>query len=248
MITICFTYFRNLSLANLAAALYSVRQQDFSFVKSIVVVDNSTEDSAGAITDIIDLLKFPVPVQFLSFKHGDSSKTHAWSTNVAVRQAHTPWVFFTRADYLLDFNALEKFSEIARTGHDQDVFITSHGCHLQEDVLVCEATAWRQAGPRIFHGVIFDYTSIDSGVWMTQKSTFDAVGGLDERLTAWGHAQTHFQHKLYKAGVEFARIPEVLFYHPLHAGPRDLALAHQQLQDIGVDIRQLWARHDRQMY
>jgi hypothetical protein len=67
---------------------------------------------------------------------------------------------------------------------------------------------------------------------------------LDESLTVWGHAQTLFQYQLHEKGVEFVRIPEVLFYHPQHSAPRDLNLAHQQLRERGVALDKLWARHD----
>lgn len=109
MITICCTYFRSLTLANLEAALYSVRRQDFSQVEEVVVLDNNTDDPAGAIEAVIDAQQFPVRVRFLSCKHEDLSRTQSWSTNVAVREARTPWVFCTRADYLLDFSTVEWF-------------------------------------------------------------------------------------------------------------------------------------------
>jgi GT2 family glycosyltransferase len=88
------------------------------------------------------------------------------------------------------------------------------------------------------------YTVIDSGVWMARRAAFWHVGGLDEALAAWGHAQTHFQWKLHTSGVEFVRIPEILFYHPLHAAERDIALAHEQLRGIGIDIHKMWERYE----
>lgn len=241
MITVCFTYFRSLALANLAAALFSVRQQDFSQVKELIIIDNDTEDSTHEIRTVADALAFPVPVRVLSFKHGDTTKTHSWSANKAIDAATTPWILFTRADYLLDFSLVAKFAAHMPNGND---FITSNGSHLMQDIGVCETTDWRRLGPGVFQGgAVFDYTSIDSGVWMARKADVDKVGGLDESLTAWGHAQTEFQYRLYKARVEFVRIPETLFYHPLHAAPRDLELAHQQLRERGMDIREMWLRH-----
>ena len=96
-ITICFTYFKSLGLANLDAALHSVRQQDFSRVEAVVIVDNNGEGSAYDVQVIIDKHEFLVPVNLYSFKHADPLKTHAWSSNVAVRMATTPWIFFCRA-------------------------------------------------------------------------------------------------------------------------------------------------------
>lgn len=251
MITICFTYFKSLGLANLDAALHSVRQQDFRKVLELVIVDNDTSDPENDILDVIDSYCFPVPVYLLSSKHGDASRTHSWSSNVAVREAKTPWVLFTRADYLLRFDAVKLFVDmICSRPSDWNGFVTSNGCHLGIDVGVCDKTQWRELGPGViqleYGGQTFDYTLIDAGVWATRRASFDGVDGLDESLTAWGHAQTHFQHKLYASGVEFVRIPETLFYHPQHAAPRDIDLAHRQLKEKGADINDMWARYQGQ--
>ncbi|MES2360045.1 MAG: galactosyltransferase-related protein [Gemmatimonadota bacterium] len=239
MITICFTYFRSLTLANLAASLYSVRRQDLSQVREIVLVDNNTDDQIEAVQDVVDRLEFPVPVLVQSVKHGDPTRTHSWSTNLAIRQATASWIFMTRADYLLDFDVVKRFTEAVAQG---DSFVTSNGCHLGEGIAECERSDWRQHGPR-FSGITFDYTSIDSGVWMAKKEVIDAVGGLNEGLTLWGHAQTEFQHRLHASGVRFVRIPEVLFWHPAHGGEKDLELANMQLALAGIDLRECWARY-----
>lgn len=251
MITICLTYFKSLALANLAAALHSVRRQDLSCVDSIVVVDNDTADSATAIRAEVDAQRFPIPTRVLSFKHGDPSRTHSWSTNAAVREATAPWVLFTRADYILDFHLVKRFVQgIGKKEYDLqgpwNGFVTANVYHLNVDVGECERTAWRREGTdalRALPGVENDYTIIDAGVWMARKSAFDRIGGMDEGLTAWGHAQTYFQHLLHVSGVEFVRIPEPLFYHPLHSAPRDIELAHRQLAERGIDLRELWTRH-----
>jgi GT2 family glycosyltransferase len=92
-------------------------------------------------------------------------------------------------------------------------------------------------------GTDFDYTVIDSGVWFSRRSAFDRVNGLDEALSSWGHAQTDFQHRLFKTGTEFVRIPEVLYFHPMHAASRDIIKAHDQLQARGVDLKVIWSRY-----
>jgi hypothetical protein len=240
MITICLTYFKSLTLENLDAALYTVQQQDLSLVEEIVIVDNDTADSEVAILDVVESFGFPVPKRVLSFKHGDHDKTHAWSSNVAVAEVQTPWVFFTRADYLLAFDAVKKFAAIAEGNR----FVTSNGCHLQNTIDECDRTSWREEGPQIFGGVTFDYTLIDAGVWMARKDAVEAIGGLDENLTAWGHAQTDFQHRLYNAGTTFVRINETLFWHPFHGAPRDIDVAHAQLAAKGADLREMWKRYE----
>jgi|SRR6185503_4129182 len=253
MITICFVYFKSLTLANLEAALYSLYKQDFvlmqHFVESLVIVDNDTDDSVMQIKSVLEKFEFPIRnVELHSLKHDDPLKTHAWSTNTAVGYARTPWVLFCRADYLLDSNLLAKFLQVREAHHNSwNGFITADGRHLHVNMSQCEETRWRIDGAGILQnmpGMTYDYTAIDTGVWLARKDAFDAVHGLDEKLSAWGHSQTHFQYKLYKDGVDFVRIPEVLFYHPQHSATRDIELAHSQLNQLGVDIRELWARYE----
>jgi GT2 family glycosyltransferase len=251
MITIALTYFNSLGLANLAAALYSVATQDPQRVDSLIVFDNDTADAAEDIERTVHEAGLTVPWRVVSVKHGRPDRTHAWSTNAVLREVGTPWVLFTRADYLLDPTLVSRCAAIiASQPADWDGFITGHVYHLSADVEACERTGWR-AQPQALRGLPGseeDYTCIDAGVWAMRPSTFAAVGGLEERLTAWGHAQTHFQYKLHQAGVACVRIPEVLFYHPFHAAERDLTLAHAQLAGQGIDLHELWKRHPVQVY
>lgn len=240
MITICFTYFKSLTLANLAAALYTVRRQDMSKVAEIVIIDNDTIDSVESIQQVIDVMDFKVPVRLHSYKHGDASRTHSWSSNAAVRLAQSEWILFTRADYLLDFHLLRKMEPLIEGNR----FVTSNGCHLQQTIGECEQTHWRVLGPCIFEGSVFDYTKVDAGVYLMRREAFVDVNGLNEDLTAWGHAQTHFQHKLHVAGVEFVRIPETLFWHPAHGGAKNIDVAHAQLATTGVDLKECWKRYE----
>lgn len=248
MISICFTYFRSLALSNLEAALYSVRRQNLERVNEVVIIDNNTDDSLLSIQHVVDELQFPVPVRIGSCKHGDSTKTHSWSTNHAVKASSSPWILFCRADYILDFNLVERFVKIVDAHPDGwNGFVTGNVYHLGPDISVCNGASWRTDGPAVlqeFLGTTEEYTSIDAGVWMARKQAFEQAGGLDESLSAWGHAQTHFQYKMFLKGVEFVRIPEVMFYHPKHSAPRDLNLAHQQVKETGIDIKQMWARYE----
>lgn len=250
-ITVCFTHFKSLRLVNLEAALYSLRRQDTSQVESIVIVDNNSDDTLEDILTCVESFKFDVPVNLHSFKHDDPNKTHPWSTNFAVGRATTPWIFFTRSDYILDFNIIRDFTQRAASINPEWVdswngFVTANVYHLSVDVGVVNTLAWREAWNSIrqLPGTESDYTCIDAGVWMARRSAFNAVEGLDESLSAWGHAQTHFQYKLFEAGVQFERIPMALFFHPQHAGHRDIEIAHQQLRDRGVNLRDMWSRYE----
>jgi hypothetical protein len=246
--TVCFAYFKSLTLAHLEASLLTLAMQDPSNVDEILILDNDTTDPTDDIRRVVDMLRFPVPVKFISIKHGDPTATHAWSTNQLVYGARSRWVFFTRADYLLEADALSSMLDVvARHTPEWDGFVTGDCYHLNPDLTECDAHEWRERGVgclRHLPGALADYTKIDSGVWLGRTESFRRVEGLDERLSAWGHAQTHFQHKLYQSGTEFVKVPRVLFYHPRHAAPRDLAVAHAQLAEVGADLRAMWDRHE----
>jgi GT2 family glycosyltransferase len=207
----------------------------------MVLVDNNTDDSTESIQEVVDGIGFSFPIKVRSYKHGDSSRTHSWSSNIAVKEAKSPWIFFCRADYLLADQTLEKFT----ANLEGDIFVSSRGCHLECGLPEVELTRWRGHGSQILTGLgtLYDYTNIDSGVWLARRESFLRVGGLDEKLTAWGHAQTHFQWKLFNSGVEFVCHPEVLFFHMQHGGEKDMDLANRQLMEQGVSLQEMWARY-----
>jgi len=244
-VTICFTHFKSLTLANLAAALYSVRRQDFSRVQELIVFDNDSHEHINDIRQTVDDLSFPVPVSVHSDKHGVATRKQSWSTNATVRLASAPWVFYTRSDYLLAFDMVRRFTDIVEgKPTDWNGFVVSNGVFLGDGIEAIERTGWRQDGPVILRGVEYDYTVVDSGVWMARRSAFDAVGGFPEDLPAWGHAQTLWEWKMFQSGVEFVRIPTVLFWHPGHGAERDIDLAHKELKELGgYDLKKMWARY-----
>lgn len=244
MITICLTYFRSLELANLRAALYSVRRQNLSQVEEIIVVDNNTNDSVEDIRSVVRELDFPVRVSIFSYKHGDPTKTHPWSVNRAVEAVETDWFILTRADYLLDFNAVERFLEVPQV---ENRFIVGGYYDVGMDVYRCDLTPWKEAGPVVLqsYGREWDHVTIDAGVWMTSTDVFHKIGGMRESLYAWGHAQTVFQFELHRAGVECVRIPHVVFYHTAHGyeTPRNHTVARQQLEMAGFNLIEMWSRY-----
>ena len=87
MISLCLVYFRSVTLAHLAAALHAIRRQDLRSVAEVIVLDNNTEDDVDAIRAVVAEADLPVPVCVVSCKHGNPDRTHAWSTNAAVRDA-----------------------------------------------------------------------------------------------------------------------------------------------------------------
>lgn len=240
MISICLTYFRSLTLANLDAALFSVRQQDLSRVSELILLDNNTKDRVEEILELVGRHQFPIPTPIYSDKHGNSTRTHPWSTNTVVRQAQSPWVFFTRADYVLEFDAVARMAAEATMNQ----FVVGNFFDVNADVAQCEETNWRARGPGVLrqYGYECHHAMIDSGVWLTTQENFQKVNGLDESLYAWGHAQTVFQHKLFKIDVPIVQAPGILYYHIKHAAERDMSLAHAQLHQLGLDAKTLWNR------
>lgn len=242
MTTICLVHFKTMPMASLEAAVWSLRQQDLSRIDEIVIVDNNSDALPSDIYALTSTLY--IRTRVISSKHQDLTRTHAWATNLVVAQVESPWFLMTRSDYLLASNTLEKFhAVIDAQPSDWNGFVTGDGSHLTVPLGECERLGWRQRGVESLGGSRFDYTLIDAGVWMMRRAAFDKIEGLNEGLAAWGHSQTEFQYRLYASGVDFIRVPEVLFVHPLHAGERDIAKANEQLAASGGDLKNMWDRY-----
>jgi hypothetical protein len=242
-VSIVLIYFQSLTLAHLDASLHALARNDLSGLTEIVILDNNTPDPVAQIEAVMARQSWPVPIRLVSLKHGDSTKTHAWSTNTAVRALSTPWVLLSRADYLLSPDAVRLFLEQRHTPQ----FVVGRYWDVPVFLEQVENTNWRAEGPSVLQrwGKEYDHTLIDAGLWMTTRDLFESVGGVDESLTAWGHPQTHFQYKLHQVGVPSYRIPSIVFYHIFHGSvtPRNHGLAKQQVETLGVTIPEMWARY-----
>jgi hypothetical protein len=252
MIDVAFIYFRTTTLQHLDQAWYSLSKQDFFGVRSVHFIDNNTPDAPVDIEAVVKRYPLSVPVFLHYEKHGDSTKTHSWSINEACRQVSAPWMFFTRSDYLLDFDCLRRFKrEVDHRGGNWRGFVTSHcyqmGCDAQlsnTDVFVdldAKYPTWRTEGPQQFVGkepaALFHSTDSDAGVWMTSPAWIKQVGGANEQMTSWGYQQSIMQRALRtRAGVEMLAIPEYLFFHLHHAAPRDFAQAQHEYDRFGGNV------------
>lgn len=252
MIEVCFVYFNAIRLCHLDAAWYSLSAQDFSDVSCVRFLDNNTQDSPEEIGAVLDRYPLPVPVCREFCKHGRIDRTHSWSVNRVVSGVpEDSIVFFTRGDYILDFDVISKFAEeFAR--HQEGAFVTGYAHHMAYDergdqrvdgFRDIEPTEWRTHGTgrllERINGWRVNTSDVDAGVWLTRRALLTTVGGFDESLTAWGYQQTVFQHRLRLAGVEIVQIPEYLFFHQHHAAPRNYDVAKQQLRDRGIDLDDL---------
>ena len=256
MISICFVHFDGgLDLRHLDAAWFSLSKQDFTGVNQVCFFDNNSPDSIDAIAAVLYRYPMPVPVHYEFAKHGDATKTQSWSVNHVCDTAKGPQILFTRSDYILDFTTVARFRHVSENlpfNARQTAFITSYAYHMAFDergdqrivgFRDIEQYGWREHGPQVLlekvNGWKVDSSHLDAGVWLTQKALWALVGGLDERLSAWGYQQTVFQRALAQVGVHFPVLPEYLFFHQHHAAPRSYDVAKVELAEIGLSVAEL---------
>ncbi len=244
--SICFVFFRGLTLQHLDAAWYSVSRQDLTNVGEVVFLDNNTEYDEADILGVLG--RYSVPTVYLSEKHGDPTKTQSWSVNRVCKAASFPWIFFTRADYILGFDALWRMrAEVLTRGTwDQRRFVSGWCWQMAYDreakntpeVVDIEQYGWRERGMEALlehpYGFKFHETDQDAGVWFTKKEYLDEAGWMNEKLTSWGYQQSTFQRALrHKAKVECTAIPAYLFAHQHHYAERDFTKARREYDQFG---------------
>lgn len=249
MIDICFVFFRTTNLAHLDAAWYTLSKQSFLGVQSVIFLDNNTEFPLKDIQGVLSRYPIPVPLILCHAKHGDLNKTQSWSVNYSTMTlARGPAVFFTRSDYLLSYNCLEKMRDTyLAVGGDRGGkrFVTSHCHQMGYDAQLSNTDAladyslpgapWRTdpRGPDslfgVVHGLQFKSTEVDAGVWLTSKAVMQDGNGLNEKLVAWGYQQQDFQRRIQRGGTEVHVIDDFLFHHQHHWAPRDFDLAAREM-------------------
>lgn len=242
MIDIGFIFFRTLGLEHLDAAWYTLSRQDFTDVSRVYFLDNNTAFDWRDIELVLQRYKLPVPYTAAYHKHGDNTKTQSWSVNEMGRTGIEPWLFLTRADFLLDDDCLSKFrAERDRRGDDWRGFVTSycHQCGYDDQLSNTDAlapyslpdAAWRTdpRGAKSLFGTVpavhFTNTHLDAGVWLIKRELMAEAGGLNEKMISWGYQQQAFQRALVRIGTEIVQVPEFLFHHQHHWAPRDFAQA-----------------------
>jgi len=156
MISLCFVHFRTLSLQHLDAAWFSLSKQDFTGVQEVCFLDNNTDDSPAAITAVLDRYPLPVPVFTRFAKHGDPTRTQSWSVNSVCQWAGGPWLFFTRSDYILAFDCLQKMRDqiLLRPTWDHRRFVSGWCWQMGADEALTNAETfvdverygWRERG------------------------------------------------------------------------------------------------------
>lgn len=240
MITIGVVYFRTTTLDHLDAAWFTVAQQDFTGVGSVVVLDNNTEDDPRAIVEVLDRYPIPVPRILQFSKHGNPRRTQSWSVNEVARLTPTDWLFLTRSDFLLSPDCLATLAARRQANLDAG-FLTSYCHQMGYDATLSNTDAlarhsqrdapWR-LDPRGAGSLVgqepafyFHETHVDAGVWLTRRRYFGEIGGLDERMVSWGYQQQVWQRRLVAHGVIVDQTPEYLFHHQHHWAPRHPGVA-----------------------
>lgn len=247
-VSVCFVYFKTLALQHLDAAWYSLSKQDFSQVNHVYFLDNNTDDDLFAIQEVLNRYPLPVPVIFCSDKHGRSDRTQSWSVNRVCQMAQGPIIFFTRADYILAFDALALMVDRVRNSlaFDFKPFVSGwcwqmaydrEAANLNEFVDV-EQYGWREGGMAALmqhpYAFRFHETDRDAGVWCTLKAYLAEAGWMNEKLTSWGYQQSSFQTDLQRAGVRCEAIQDYLFAHQHHWAPRDFTKANEEYARFGA--------------
>lgn len=243
-----------------AALFSIMWQEDLAkYVDEVLVFDNDTDDDPEKLAQILAFAQqaVGVPFRLVSCKHGDEAKRcHSWSVNECFRHMApfagsfaNDWLLFTRSDYILDKTLVRRFVQVAmeqskaNPGCRWPGFVTSYAYHMAfdergdqriEGMRDIEPTDWRHRGAQVLldevNGWRVDSSNTDAGVWMTRRSLWQQVNGLNEALTSWGFQQTVFQQALVAAGAEIVQIPEYLFFHQHHGGTfRDYDVAKAEL-------------------
>jgi hypothetical protein len=236
---VCFVYFRSLNLDHLDAAWYSLSRQNFDGIKSIQFLDNNTDDSPSSIMAVLDRYHMPVPVNASFIKHGDPNKTQSWSVNHVCREMATgPYIFFTRADYILAFDCIQRFRKEIFDRPKERIFVSGWCWQMSYDREAQDAGAdiniedydWRTHGMSALlkHPYAFKFheTDQDAGVWMTKREYMAGAGWMNEGMVSWGYQQSTFQRALsILYHVRCLAIQDYLFAHQHHYVDRNFLKA-----------------------
>lgn len=249
-ISICFVHFRSLNLTHLDAAWYSLSKQDLTGVNGIYFLDNNTQTPVDDLVEV--LMRYPVwsPGRLrVTIEHDrNPTHTHSWSVNKVCQQAPGPWIFFTRSDYVLAFDALARMRDevFRRPTWDQKKFVSGWCWQMAYDRearnidanVDIEQYGWREGGMAALlqhpYGFKFHETDQDAGVWFTNKAYMEDAGWMNEGLVSWGYQQSTFQRALrHVAGVQCVAIPDYLFAHQHHHAVRDFDKARAEYDAHG---------------
>ena len=245
MLSIVFTFYRTLDLKHLERALCSLSMQTaLDQATELVFVDNNTNYAPVEIENVVREYEELLPeVKYHFMKHGQSDRCHSWSANYGIRAAENDLVFFTRADYILMEDCLERM--LAGMRDEQMAFMSGwcyqmacqRGGEPYEMEPPYEAFGWRDNVRNLLlwpHAHLFHETDKDAGTYLTTRTAVAAGGWYDELMVSFGYQQSTLQRQMSNAGVRMEAIQEFLFCHQHHEADRDFARArHEYMRSRG---------------
>lgn len=247
--SICFVFFRGMNLEHLDAAWFSLHKQDFLHVERVYFLDNNTDYTEFEINAVLKRYE-RADVEYVKefAKHGDLTRTQSWSVNrVCQMPPLDTWILFTRADYILAFDALKRMRAqvLEQPTWDQRRFVSGWCWQMAYDReaknidanIDIEQYGWRQRGmPALLehpYAFRFHETDQDAGVWFTKQSYLAEAGWMNEKMTSWGYQQSTFQRALRGIGITCSAIEDYLFAHQHHYAVRDFAKAQDEYNRFG---------------
>lgn len=236
MLSLVFIFYRTLDLDHLERAIYSLaRQTGLGLASELVFVDNNTAYEPEAIRAVVEP-HFQEPfVKYHFLKHGVDSRRHSWSANYGIRAAANEDFFFTRADFILMEDCLERMAMTARESQ-QPALATGWGWYLARSAdeaglhidVPYEDYDWRNNVRALLQypsSLRFHDTALDAGVFVTSKAAIELGGWYDEAMINFGFQQSTLQRHMSNAGVYMVAIEDYLFCHQHHAADRNFERA-----------------------
>lgn len=239
MLSIVFVFYQTLDLDHLERAIFSLaKQTGLSRASELVFVDNNTVYDPAAIQTVVEMFEWPFPICYHWCKHGDDNRRHSWSANFGIRAATNELFFFTRADFILMEDCLERMAAAALDGA-QPALATSWGWYLAREEehaglkaeVPYETYGWRQDARALFRhpsALQFRETALDAGVFVTSKKAMALGGWYDELMINFGFQQSTLQRRMRNAGVRMTAVEDYLFCHQHHAADRDFDRAWRE--------------------
>lgn len=236
-------HFKTCSVDNLRLALRSVASQDLSRVAHLMVYNNDSGISLESIAILLDEeFNHRRFVAIAHDTHGDPTKTHPYSVNRAFATLPGPGIFITRSDYILSPDAIPMAIEEAERMQAEGLkpFVTGLCYQSAYDRDERAYPDYGDISGKSFEellalpGHTFGETDQDAGVFLTLKEYW-RLCPLNEKLSAWGYAQSTWQRQLVnEVGVSMRALQRVLFFHQQHGEwDRDHGLARAQYNQFG---------------
>jgi teichuronic acid biosynthesis glycosyltransferase TuaG len=192
----------------ITSAIKSVQAQTYSNWELLIVDDESTDNTAAIVKDII---KDDLRINYFFQHRGRQGKAR----NLAIKKSKGPYIAFLDADDLWEKSKLEVQLTIMKQRTDIDL-IFSQGYNLfaggetsKVNIKVKE-WHWEKDASLLIEGNQIPILSV-----LAKKNAIEAVGGFSEDLNIQNAEDYHLWIKLLKHG-NFLSIEEKLFYYRIH--------------------------------